>query len=105
MGSNSAPTPCVAAEVWPASRFCCACDEVRQFLRVRLTLKQQVSLVQQRDLFRHLLEALKALVLVVEHTHAGGRSFEQHHVGFCVLSSDTSNERASCYPFHLVMIV
>ena len=88
-----------------AARFCCAFDEGRQFLRVRLTLKQQVSLIQQRDLFRQRLEALKALVLVVEHTHAGGRCLEQHHVGFCVLSSDTSNEQASCFPFQLVMIV
>jgi putative transposase len=47
-----------------AARFCCAFDEIRQFLRVRLTLKQMVSLVQQRDLFRQRLEALKALVLV-----------------------------------------
>jgi putative transposase len=47
-----------------ASRFCRAFDEVRQFFRVRTTMKQKVSLVQQRDLFRQRLEALKALVLV-----------------------------------------
>src|SRR6266487_2567279 len=47
-----------------ASRFCRAFDEVRQCFRVRTTMKQQVSLVQQRDLFRQRLEALKALVLV-----------------------------------------
>jgi len=47
-----------------ASRFCRAFDEVRQFFRVRITIKQKVSLVQQRDLFRQRLEALKALVLV-----------------------------------------
>jgi putative transposase len=47
-----------------ASRLCRAFDEVRQFLRFRTTMKQQVSPVQQRDLFRYRLEALKALMLV-----------------------------------------
>jgi putative transposase len=47
-----------------ASCFCRTFDEVRQFLRVRTTMKQQVSLVQQRDLFRQRLEALKVLMLV-----------------------------------------
>src|SRR6266702_7388632 len=47
-----------------ASRFCRAFDEVRQFFRVRMTMKQCVSLVQQREGFRQRLEALKALVLV-----------------------------------------
>jgi putative transposase len=47
-----------------ASRFCRAFDEVRQFFRVRTTMKQQVSLVQQRERFRQQLEALKTLVLV-----------------------------------------
>ncbi len=47
-----------------ASRFCHAFDEVRQFFRFRTTMKQQVSLVQQRDLFRQRWEALKALELV-----------------------------------------
>jgi putative transposase len=41
-----------------ASRFCRAFDEVRQFFRVRTTMKQQVSLVQQRELFRQRLDAL-----------------------------------------------
>jgi putative transposase len=45
-----------------ASRFCRAFDEVRQFFRVRTTMKQKVSLVQQRDLFRQRLDALKAMV-------------------------------------------
>ena len=35
--------------VTSASRFCRALDEVRQFFRFRTTVKQQVSLVQQRD--------------------------------------------------------
>jgi putative transposase len=47
-----------------ASRFCRAFDEVRQFFRVRTTMKQQVSLAHQREVFRHRLEALKAIVLV-----------------------------------------
>jgi transposase-like protein len=47
-----------------ASRFCRAFDEVRQFFRVRTTMKQKVSLVQQRDLFRQRLDALKAMMLV-----------------------------------------
>ena len=36
-----------------ASRFCRAFDEVRQFFRVCTTMKQHVSLVQQREMFRH----------------------------------------------------
>jgi putative transposase len=47
-----------------ASRFCCAFDEVRQFFRVRTTMKQKVSLVQQRALFCQRLEALTAMMLV-----------------------------------------
>jgi putative transposase len=47
-----------------ASRICRAFDEVRQFFRVRTTMKQHISLVQQREVFRHRLEALKALELV-----------------------------------------
>jgi putative transposase len=47
-----------------ASRFCRAFDEVHQFFRVRTTMKHQVSLAHQRDLFRQRLEVLKAMVLV-----------------------------------------
>ena len=47
-----------------ASRFCRAFDEVRQFFRVRTTMKQQVSLAHQCEAFHHRLEALKAMVLV-----------------------------------------
>jgi putative transposase len=43
-----------------ASRFCRAFDEVRQFFRVRTTMKQKISLAQQRELFRQRLDALKA---------------------------------------------
>jgi putative transposase len=47
-----------------AARFCRAFDEVRQFFRVRTTMKQQVSLAHQREVVRHRLEALSAIVLV-----------------------------------------
>ena len=47
-----------------ASRFCHAFDEVRHFFRFRTTMKQKVSLVQQREAFRHRLGALKAMMLV-----------------------------------------
>jgi hypothetical protein len=47
-----------------AARFCRAFDEVRQFFRFRTTMKQHVSLVQQREVFHQRWEALKALVLV-----------------------------------------
>jgi putative transposase len=47
-----------------ASRLGRAFDEVRPFFRVRTTRKQRVSLVQQREMFRQRLEALKTLVLV-----------------------------------------
>ena len=47
-----------------ASRFCRAFDEVRQFLRVRTTMKQQVFLLQQREMLRQRLDALSAMVLV-----------------------------------------
>jgi putative transposase len=46
-----------------ASRFCKAFDEVRQFFRIRTTMKQLVSLQQQREMFRHRLDALKIMVL------------------------------------------
>jgi putative transposase len=44
-----------------ATRFCRVCEEVRQFFRFQTSMKQQVSLAQQRDVLRHRLEALKAL--------------------------------------------
>ncbi len=47
-----------------ATRFCRAFEKVRQFFRYRTSMKQQVSLAQQRDVFRQRLEALKALELV-----------------------------------------
>jgi hypothetical protein len=46
-----------------ASRFCRAFDEVRQFFRARTTMKQEISLAHQRDLFRQRLEALSAMML------------------------------------------
>jgi putative transposase len=47
-----------------ASHFCRAFDEVRQFFRVRITMKQRVSLAQQSEVFHQRLEALSAMVLV-----------------------------------------
>jgi putative transposase len=47
-----------------AARFCRAFDEVRQFFRIRTPMKQQVSLVHQREMFRQRLDALKALVVM-----------------------------------------
>jgi hypothetical protein len=40
-----------------ASCFCRAFDEGRQFFRVRTTMKQKISLVQQREMFPHRLDA------------------------------------------------
>ncbi len=46
-----------------ASCFCRGFDEVRQFFRFRTMMKQSVSLAQQREMLRHRLEALKAMML------------------------------------------
>ena len=46
-----------------AARFCRAFDEVRQFFRVRTTMKQRVSLTGQREVFRQRLDILKTLAL------------------------------------------
>ncbi len=47
-----------------ASRFCRAFDEVCQFFQVRTAMKQKVSLMQQREMFRQRLDALKAMVVM-----------------------------------------
>jgi putative transposase len=47
-----------------ASRFCRAFDEMRQFFRVRTTMKQKVSLAEHREAYRQRLDALNALVLM-----------------------------------------
>ena len=47
-----------------AARFCRAFDEVRQFFRIRTTVKQKVSLAQQRQVFCQRLDTLQALALV-----------------------------------------
>jgi putative transposase len=52
------------ASVGSASRFCRALDEVRQFFRVRTTMKLQVCLAQQREMFLRRLDTLKAMVQV-----------------------------------------
>jgi DDE domain len=73
-----------------ASRFCRAFDEVRQFFRVRTTMKQRVSLAQQREVFRHQLDALKAMMLVASHPEMAGETCPTLFFDSCVLSSDTS---------------
>jgi len=45
-----------------ASRYYRAFDEVHQFFRIRTTMKQAVSLQQQREVFRQRLVTLQALV-------------------------------------------
>ncbi len=50
--------------VTAAARFCRAFDEVRQFFRIRTTMKQRVSLAKQRAGFRQRLDALKAMVVI-----------------------------------------
>ena len=52
-------------------------------------MKQKVSLVQHREIFRQRLEALKALMLVAYH-NACKEDVEQSYASFYVLSSDTS---------------
>jgi putative transposase len=47
-----------------AAHFCRAFDEVRQFFRVRTTVKQKVSLAQQREAFHQRLDMLKTLAFV-----------------------------------------
>jgi putative transposase len=50
-----------------ATCFCRACEEVRQFFRFRTSMKQQVSLAAQRDVFRQRLDALKTMVPLASH--------------------------------------
>src|SRR5258708_8603431 len=47
-----------------AARFCRAFDEVRQFLRFRITMEQKISLSQKRETFHQQLDALQTLVPV-----------------------------------------
>ena len=42
-----------------AARFCRAFDEMRQFFRVRTSVKQKVSLAQRREAFHQRLDPLK----------------------------------------------
>jgi putative transposase len=48
-----------------AACFCRSFDEVRQFFRVRATVKQKVSLAQQREVFRQRLDTFKTLALAM----------------------------------------
>ena len=47
-----------------AARFCCAFDELRNYFRSRSTIKEIVSLPEQRQAFLQRLAALKALIQV-----------------------------------------
>ena len=73
-----------------ASRFCRVFDEVRQFFRVRTTMKQKVSLAEQRrcsandwTLPRYGADGLTS-------RRIAGEVCPTYFVDFCVLSSDTS---------------
>jgi transposase-like protein len=48
-----------------ASRFCRAFDSVRQFFRIRSTMKQFVSLAQQREAFCQRINVLKTIFSVI----------------------------------------
>jgi transposase-like protein len=48
-----------------ASRFCRAFDSVRQFFRIRSTMKQFVSLAQQREAFCQRINGLKTIFSVI----------------------------------------
>jgi transposase-like protein len=45
-----------------AARFCCAFDELRNYLRSRRTMGETVSLLEQRQSFLQRLATLKALI-------------------------------------------
>lgn len=45
-----------------AARFCCAFDELRNYLRPRHTIGEIVSLLEQRQAFPQRLAALQALI-------------------------------------------
>ncbi|GLV53206.1 hypothetical protein KDH_00610 [Dictyobacter sp. S3.2.2.5] len=48
-----------------AARFCCAFDELRNYLRPRRTTGEVVSLLKQRQVFRQRLGALQTLLQAV----------------------------------------
>jgi hypothetical protein len=61
VASNNATTRCVGLEASPQPHVSAEpLMRVRQFFRGRTTLKQQVSLAHQREVFRQRLEALSA---------------------------------------------
>ena len=47
-----------------AARFCRAFDEMRQFFRVRTTIKQKIALAVQREMFLQRLDTLKAIAVM-----------------------------------------
>jgi len=53
---------CGFGTVEAAARFCCAFDEVRNYFRLRRTMREPLSLAEQRRVFLQRLAALKALV-------------------------------------------
>jgi transposase-like protein len=46
-----------------AARFCCAFDELRNYLRPRRTIGEVVSLLEQRQAFLQRVAALQILIL------------------------------------------
>jgi len=61
---NSVIIPCVVLEVSRRPHASArAFDEVRQLFRFRTTIRQPVSLAQQRALFRQRLNVFNALIL------------------------------------------
>jgi putative transposase len=46
-----------------AARFCCAFNELRNYLRFRQSMGEKVSLTKQRQIFRERLAALQALLI------------------------------------------
>ena len=81
-----------------AARFCCAFDELRNYLRPRQRMGETVSLEQQRRVFRERLAALQALMMVASlPSERCLRNVECADTHLRVLSSDTSTS-TSIFP-------
>jgi hypothetical protein len=50
-----------------AARFCRTFDEVRQFFRMRTTMKQKVSLAHQCEMFRHQVDSFRKALNMLPH--------------------------------------
>jgi putative transposase len=92
VGSNSATIRCVGSEaLLQRPAFAEPLMRVRQFFRFRTTMKQKISLAQQRDPFcqrpdinkGYGTDSLTQRRMVVE-------AVDHNLVDFCILSSDTS---------------